>query len=248
MLHGTWLGHPLHPVLTDVTIGAWLSSYVLDLLSLASHSRGVERAADTLLDVGNASAAATALAGVTDFSTIPHRAVATGATHGLLNGLGLVIHLLSSWRRKSGNRDLGIGLSAVGSGILFVTAYLGGEMAYKYKVGVNKIPQLPQREKWYLTIHDQELPERTPRRVAVNGSSVMLYRDQGQIYAIGCVCGHEGGPLNEGEFEEHCVTCPWHQSVYDLRDGSVVHGPATYAQPDYEVQVVQGRIEVRLIS
>ncbi len=66
LLHGTWMGHPLHSVMTDMTIGAWVFSFVLDLLSLNNRSRSMQRSADTLLNLGNASAGVTALA---DYST-----------------------------------------------------------------------------------------------------------------------------------------------------------------------------------
>jgi nitrite reductase/ring-hydroxylating ferredoxin subunit len=130
-----------------------------------------------------------------------------------------------------------------------ISAWLGGELAYRYKVGVNKSLQTSESEKWYPTnIQDQDLPEMTPKRVEVEGVPVLLYRYQDRIYAIGAVCGHDGGPLEEGSFEGTCVTCPLHQSVYDLRDGSVVHGPSTYAEPHYEVRVQQGKIELRLLE
>jgi nitrite reductase/ring-hydroxylating ferredoxin subunit/uncharacterized membrane protein len=232
--------------MTDMTIGAWVFSFVLDLLSLRRGSRSLRRSADTLLNLGNATATTTALAGLTDYSTIPDRAVASGATHALLNILVLGISLTSAVLRRQGKRGQGILLSSLSSSLLMVSAWLGGELAYKYKVGVNKIPQPAEPEKWHPTIQDQELPERTPRRVEVDGSPVLLYRYQGQVYAIGAVCGHDGGALDEGTFEGTCVTCPLHQSVYDLRDGSVVHGPSTYAEPQYEVRVQQGRLEVRL--
>lgn len=250
LLHGTWLGHPLHPVLTDVTIGAWIFSLFLDFLSLTSRSKGIRRAADTLLNIGNTSAVATALAGLADYSAIPRPATATGGTHALLNILGLVLNLFSSMHRRRRNRLMGIWLSSISSTIMLASAWLGGEMTYKYKVGVNRIPKSPARDKWYATgLNDRDLPEMTPRRVEVEGFPVLLYRYQGQIYAIGAVCGHEGAPLDEGTFEGYCVTCPWHQSVYDLRDGSVVHGPTAYAEQAFEVRLQQGMIEVRpLIS
>src|SRR5215216_332434 len=118
LLHGTWLGHPLHSVLTDITIGAWVSSFVLDLLSLNHRSINIRQSADTLLNLGNVSATTTALAGLTDFSTIPDRAVTTGATHALLNTLVLGISLLSARLRKKGKREQGIFLSSVSSSIL----------------------------------------------------------------------------------------------------------------------------------
>jgi len=248
LLHGTWLGHPLHSVLTDMTIGAWVASFVLDLLSLRRRSRNIRRAADTLLNLGNASATTTALAGLSDYSTIPDRAVATGATHALLNTLVLVISLFSALLRKRGKRQQGILLSSLSSSVLMISAWLGGELAYKYKVGVNKIPESAEPEKWHPTIPEQELAEMTPKRVDVGGSPLLLYRYQGRVYAIGAVCGHDGGALEQGEFEGYCVTCPLHQSVYDLRDGSVVHGPTTYPEPSYEVRVQQGRLEIRLVE
>ena len=248
LLHGTWLGHPLHSVLTDMTIGAWVFSFVLDLLSLNNQSRGLQRSADTLLNLGNASATTTALAGLTDYSTIPDRAVTTGATHALLNTLVLGISLFSSLLRKKGKREQGILLSSLSSSILLISAWIGGELAYRYKVGVSKILKPAEPEKWYPAIQEQDLAEMMPKRVEIEGAPVLLYRYQGRIYAIGAVCGHDGGRLEEGTFEGYCVTCPLHQSVYDLRDGSVVHGPTTYAEPQYDVRIQQGRLEVRLVE
>jgi nitrite reductase/ring-hydroxylating ferredoxin subunit/uncharacterized membrane protein len=247
-LHGTWLGHPLHSVLTDMTIGALTFSFVLDLLSVVRRSKGIQQSADTLLNIGNTTAITTALAGLSDYSTIPDRAVASGATHGLLNTLILGISLSSARMRKNGKRGRGIILSSWSTGMLMISAWLGGELAYRYKVGVSKIPKPTGSEKWYPTISDQDLLERTPKRVEVEGSPILLYRYQGRVYAIGAVCGHDGGHLEEGTFEGYCVTCPLHQSVYDLRDGSVVHGPTTYAEPQYEVRSKDGQLEVRLVE
>ena len=248
LLHGTWMGHPLHSVLTDMTIGALVFSNVLDLLSLTSGSRGIRRAADTLLDLGIVTGITTALAGLTDYSTLPERAMATGTTHGLLNALILGISMRSSQMRKKGKRSKGILLSSLASSVLMVSAWLGGELAYRYKVGVSKIPNSTEPENWHPTIPEQDLPEMTPKRVDVEGTPILLYRYQGRIYAIGAVCGHDGGPLEQGTFERYCVTCPLHQSVYDLRDGSVVHGPTTYSEPSYEVRNQQGMLEVRLLE
>jgi nitrite reductase/ring-hydroxylating ferredoxin subunit len=185
---------------------------------------------------------------VSGIQTIPRRAMSTGAVHALLNTVGLGLNVLSAVLRKNESRGAGILLSAFASSILFASAWLGGEMTYKYKVGVNKTPKSPKPENWHPTIQELDLPEMTPKRVEVEGSPILLYRYQGQIHAIGAVCSHDSGPLDEGSFEEHCVTCPWHHSVFDLRDGSVVHGPATYASPSFEVRVQQGRIEVRLVE
>src|SRR5688572_32430859 len=79
LLHGTWLGHPLHSVLTDVTIGGWLFGSLMDLISLTRRGAGARRAADRLITIGTVSAVPTALSGIADFSTIPRGALTTGA-------------------------------------------------------------------------------------------------------------------------------------------------------------------------
>ena len=245
-LHGTWLGHPLHPVLTDFVIGAWLVGSVLDLMSMLTKSRSVEKAADTLTTLGTVGAVPTALTGLTDYTTIKRGAMTTGATHGLINTLGLALYLLSMRARSSGRRERGVFFSAMALALITVSAWLGGELVYKYGVGVNK-NQFPKEPKdWTAVIDAQELKEHEPRRVEVEGRPVLLYRHNGAVQAISAVCAHEGGPLDEGKFEGYCVECPWHQSVFDLRDGSVVHGPSTYAVPAYTTRILNGKVEVKL--
>ena len=75
---------------------------------------------------------------------------------------------------------------------------------------------------------------------------VLLYRKGEKIYAIAATCSHLGGPLGEGTFTDDCVTCPWHGSTFRLRDGAVVHGPATSPQPRFAARVVGGRVELSL--
>jgi nitrite reductase/ring-hydroxylating ferredoxin subunit len=99
-------------------------------------------------------------------------------------------------------------------------------------------------------IDDTAVVEGKPVRVDAGGASVLLYRQHGEVLAIGDRCTHAGGPLHEGEVETSsgtpCVKCPWHHSVFDLRDGSVVHGPATVPEPSYAVRTINGKIEVRV--
>jgi nitrite reductase/ring-hydroxylating ferredoxin subunit len=77
---------------------------------------------------------------------------------------------------------------------------------------------------------------------------VLLYRERGRVSAIGSVCSHAGGPLEEGKAADGCVTCPWHDSVFRLEDGSIVHGPATRPQPSFKARVRNGQIELRLAN
>lgn len=247
VLHGTWLGHPLHPVLTDVTIGAWTLAGLFDMLAMFGGGRSTERAADTLLDIGTASAAATAVTGLADYSTIPNNAVREGFVHGLLNVTGFLLNLMSARARKSGMRGVGVMLSSISLGILMLSAWLGGELVFRKRVGINHNNRIREPQNWTTLMADVELSPNAPQRVDVAGEGVLLYRKGNNIFAIGAVCSHAGGPLEEGQFYDNCVQCPWHDSVFDLRDGTVVHGPSTYSQPLYETRVQDGQIQVRLV-
>jgi nitrite reductase/ring-hydroxylating ferredoxin subunit len=67
-----------------------------------------------------------------------------------------------------------------------------------------------------------------------------------EIRALSGVCSHSGGPLPEGKLlDNDCVECPWHRSQFSMDDGSVHHGPATVAQPVYDVRIREGKVEVR---
>jgi len=247
LLHGTWLGHPLHSVLTDLTIGAWTFGTLLDLMSLGgAHRRGNARAADKLIALGTASAIPTALTGIADYTTIPEGVVSTGATHGLINATALALYGLSLALRKMGLRLPAMILSSLGLGLILVSAWLGGHLAYHYKVGVNRAEDPGKPKPWQAVVDDAKLPEDKPLRVEVDEKPVLVYRHLGEIYAIGANCAHEAGPLDEGKFEGCQVECPWHQSVYDLRTGQVVHGPATNPEPVYKTRVKAGKVELRL--
>jgi nitrite reductase/ring-hydroxylating ferredoxin subunit/uncharacterized membrane protein len=249
LLHGTWLGHPLHPILTDITIGAWTFGTLFDLLSRGSASRRQRRqaedAADMLMTVGVASAIPTAIAGLTDFSTIKEEAAPVGALHGSLNVVALLLYLGSVLARRRGDRQTGVALALVGMTLATFTAWLGGEMVYRKRVAVNHAEQPTEPTLWTAVLPEADLIEAKPRRVEVEGKPVLLYRRGGTVYALVATCSHAGGPLDEGTFYAGCVQCPWHDSVFDLSDGHIVHGPATTPQPTYRVRIENGRIEIR---
>lgn len=247
-LHGTWLGHPLHPALTDFTIGALTSGAVFDGISLLSGDRSSRRAADLLIGLGTASALPTALAGLADYSAVPRHAAARATTHGLLNGAALGMYALSLNDRRRGKRRRGVMLSALALGTNLFSAWLGGHIVYRDRIGVDHSETFQGPQEWATVASSQEVSEGVPRRVEFGDGGVLLYRRRGQVHAIGAVCSHAAGPLEQGEFGSCTVQCPWHQSVFDLRDGSVVHGPATAPQPSFEVRERGSDIDIRLAS
>ena len=74
-------------------------------------------------------------------------------------------------------------------------------------------------------------------RVIANGTSVAIFRVAGELYAIDPRCTHIGGPLDQGPLSGTEVTCPWHHSVFDVRDGKVLRGPATKPVAHYRVRL-----------
>lgn len=248
VLHGTWLGHPLHPVLTDVTIGSWALGALFDALAALRGDRFAQEMADRLTQVGTLSAIPTLLSGLADYSTVQRPAASAATLHALLNDVNFVLYLLSVRDRRNGRRRRGVLFSTLAFALTIVSAWIGGHLVYGHKVGVDHGEARQGPEAWTPVLDAADLEEATPKRVDANGSPVLLYRRDGSIYAIGAVCSHAGGPLEEGSFDGCTVQCPWHDSVFDLRDGRVRHGPATHPQPGYAARVRDGQIEVRIVA
>lgn len=244
--HGTWLGHPLHPVLTDFTIGAWAMGAVFDLAGGITDSDSLRRTGDRLTTAGVVCAVPTAVSGIVDFSTFPEPTAKTVTWHGMLNLVNFGLYLMSVRERSRGNRRRGLLFSSLGLGLTAVSAWLGGNLVYKQKFGVNHAESFDGPKHWKPVLGVEELPARDPKRVEVDGKGVLLYRDGQSIYAIGSVCSHAGGPLEQGRIQGSCVQCPWHDSVFDMKDGSIVHGPATQPQPHFEARIRNGQVEIRL--
>jgi nitrite reductase/ring-hydroxylating ferredoxin subunit/uncharacterized membrane protein len=246
-LHGVWLGHPLHPALTDVPLGSWSATLVLDMLE-ASGARDCAKGADVSLKVGLAGAVAAALAGLTDWQATDGAARRLGVTHGLLNLTVTTLYAASLWQRNRRNRETGRLLAYAGFAISSVSAWLGGNLVYGKRIGVNHATGEGLPAEWTPVLDTADLREGEPRRAEVNGAKILLLRRGGEIYAIEEICSHLGGPLAEGKLEGDIIECPWHGSQFCVRDGSVVNGPATRPQPTLETRLREGRIEVRVRS
>jgi nitrite reductase/ring-hydroxylating ferredoxin subunit len=137
-------------------------------------------------------------------------------------------------------------LSTTALGLVGASAGLGGDLIYRRSVGVNHAPPASAPVDWTAVLPLSEIAEYEARRVEIDGAPVLVYRDVEAVYAIGAVCTHAGGPLEQGTIDGACVECPWHQSVFDMRDGRVVHGPATMGQPSYQARIRDQQIEIRL--
>jgi nitrite reductase/ring-hydroxylating ferredoxin subunit/uncharacterized membrane protein len=241
LLSGTNLGHPLHPPLTDVPIGAWSMSVLLDAVG----GTRCRRAADLLLLTGIAAAVPTAATGLNDWSDTLGGPRRVGLLHATMNVTALGLFTASLCTRATGCRDSGRALSLAGYVFLGAGGYLGGHLTYVNGVNVNHTAFEERPAQWTDVLADSDLPEGQGRKVSADGAPVLLRRSGGEVLALASTCSHMGGPLEEGEVADGCVTCPWHGSTFDLADGHVVRGPASSPQPVYDTRVRDGRIEVR---
>jgi len=243
LLSGTWLGHPLHPVLTDVVLGAWTSSFLLDLIP----GRRTRKASDRLVDIGILAAAPTALAGLSDWADTWGGPRRVGLVHASANTVALYLYVSSSVARKRGRRLRGWWLSMTGFGVITTSAYLGGHLSLGKGIGVNQTAFDEGPTDWRPAIADADLPEGSPTPVTVGAVPLLLVRRGATIYAISNRCNHRGCLLHDGDFShETSVVCPCHGSTFSLEDGALLHGPATAPQPSYLTRVRDGKVEVRM--
>lgn len=140
LLHGTWLGHPLHAALTDLPVGAFGVTFLIDNLERfgGRKKKPLQRVADTALTIGLGGALLAALPGAADWSTIDGKARRVGMIHGLANLVIAGLYGGSLLARRRRHRNLGVGLSHAGYALLIFSSWLGGELSYGYGVGVDR--------------------------------------------------------------------------------------------------------------
>ncbi|MFF4338806.1 DUF2231 domain-containing protein [Kitasatospora sp. NPDC001540] len=137
-------GHPFHPILVTVPIGAWAGSLVFDVASHVVDDPGfLARGSMWLIAVGVAGALAAALVGLLDLFAIPPgtRAMRTALVHMTLNLLVTGAYLGGFLWRRTGDLATAVGpgqlaLSATGFAVLGLSGFLGGKLAYRYGVRV----------------------------------------------------------------------------------------------------------------
>jgi len=243
-LHGTWLGHPLHPVITDVPLGAWTISTALDVYEMSTGDETFSPGADVAVKIGLVGAVGAAVTGFTDWHYTYEKPRRVGALHALLNITATACYVGSWWQRKQGDRRRGLITGLAGYAFSILGAYLGGHLVYNERIGVNHAPEeLPSK---FVPVLDlKELRQGKMKKVEANGVPLLLVRRGDQVFAMAETCSHLGGPLSEGKFDGLTVECPWHFSRFAIEDGKVVAGPATYRQPSFVVRVRAGKIEVR---
>lgn len=241
-LHGTWLGHPLHPALTDVPIGAFIVAFVLDLA-------GQTAGATWAIGVGFATMLAAVLAGYADYIDLGGTSKRTGSLHATAMLIAVLLYFVSLGARlgwwplfENGailTADLGLLLVLAG-------AYLGGDLVFNLGSQVDRHAWRGGGTKWQALDIDS-VPEDRLTKAKAGAQTLVVVRRGEKIYALHDTCAHQGCSLSEGKLidDGKRIECKCHGSRFELADGSVNRGPAVFPQPRYEVRRAEGKIEVK---
>jgi len=237
-LHGVWLGHPLHPMLVQAPVGAWLSASVLDVF-------GDHRSARRLVATGLAAAVPAAMAGAADWSEQHEQQMRVGVVHAAANLVAMSLYGASLVTR--GPR-LGRALRLAGLASVAASGLAGGHISFRLAGGANHAEPVPHLVEpgWQHLMASADLPEGKPVREMLGEVPVVAVRADGAVYVLADRCSHMSGPLSGGELADGCLTCPWHGSVFRITDGSVARGPATAPQPAFRTREAGGAIQVCL--
>jgi nitrite reductase/ring-hydroxylating ferredoxin subunit/uncharacterized membrane protein len=250
-LHGSvWLGHALHPLLTDVPVGAWTVAVAADVLAALSpavpHVVG-----DLAVAVGVVTAYAAVVTGLTDYADTYGQERRVATAHGLLMTLVTLTYtasMLMRWLGGPGAHGPAVVVAVAGYVVMSLGAYLGGHLVLDKGTMVNRNAFVHGPRKWTDIGTPEDYPEGSMKKAKAGSTAVLVVRLGGALQVIGDTCSHAGGPLDEGTLEGDVVTCPWHGSRFCVRDGSVREGPATFSQPQFEARVEAGKVEVRQVA
>jgi len=247
LMHGgRWAGHSVHAALSDLPIGLWSGTVVLDLLGkdVAADGNRIDPAA-TLSAAGLVAAAATAATGVTDWTVSDNEDRRVGLFHGLLNLAGTTLQAASLAARLTGRRRSAQVLGVTSMTVTAAAGFVGGHLVQGRAVMVNRVATTSGPSRWVRALADAELPDGATMGVTVEGRQILLHRSADHVYAVDDLCSHAGALLSRGDVSDCIVTCPLHASRFDLRDGRIVRGPAHHPQPALPTRVRNGWIEVR---
>jgi nitrite reductase/ring-hydroxylating ferredoxin subunit len=245
---GTWLGHAVHPMLTDVVIGSFASATMLDLLKGDASGQAQKK----LIGIGIAAYAPTALAGINDWADtepVDDGVRRVGFTHAAVNLAALSLYAVSLRARIRGAKGAGVLFGAMGAGVLMAGGYLGGHLSLTKGVGPDQTVFDRGPSDWITAADASQLADGRLTRVIVGDTPVLLVRRGEEIFALHDRCSHRGCSLSDGDLEGDEIACACHGSRFDLRTGGLRSGPATSPQPAFQVRRDgSDRVSVRLIS
>jgi nitrite reductase/ring-hydroxylating ferredoxin subunit/uncharacterized membrane protein len=235
ILSGTWLGHSLHPLMTDVPLGAWMSASMLDLLG----PRRFARAADVLVAIGLAASVPTVVTGWAEWLDAPRSTRRAGIVHALANNVAIGMYAGSLVARMRGRRAKGVALAVAGGIAAGVGGYIGAHMSFARGAGVDRTAFVEVPDTWSEVETDTD---GRPVRMTAEGVDVLLVSDAGQVRGVVATCTRCGATLLPSP--DRTARCEQCASRYRVTDGAVLRGPATV--PARGVEVSRGEDVVAL--
>ena len=249
--------HPLHPILVSFPIGLWTASFIFDLLGRARDNHSLMAAGFSALIGGSIGAALAALPGVIDlFGAVPPNSSARtrGYLHGGINVVALLLFIFVAWRRGGPDAapdNLSLVLSFVGIVGIGASGWLGGTLAYRNQIGVDRRyanasslleREIPDRGHPVANVGELALGQMMLAKVGPKGDRIALGKCADGVHAVQDRCTHKGGPLSDGALIDCKVQCPWHGSQFDITTGRVVAGPAELKLEVFETEERKGEI------
>ncbi len=248
-LHGTWLGHPVHPMLTDIPIGAFVVAFVLDLVG-PSPSPGSTWA----IAIGFVSMLAAAVAGYADYLDLSGTSKRVGSIHSTTMLLAAALYFIALgtrllwWGPADPGAVIALSVWTANAGLLLVLVggYLGGELVFNLGSQVDRHAWRGGGTKWQ-ALDLESVPEDKPTKAKAGAQTLIVVRRGEKIFALHDTCSHQGCSLSEGKLVDNGkrIECKCHGSRFELADGSVNRGPAVFPQPHYDVRRSEGKIEVK---
>jgi nitrite reductase/ring-hydroxylating ferredoxin subunit len=246
-LNGSWLGHSVHPVVTDVVVGGATAALLLQVLIWFGVA-DLEVALIWLLGLTWLSGMSAIVTGLTDFKD-----TATGdernvvGLHGEINIVATLLFIAAFVAAVAGMSGAAAWLLVAGYLVLSMGAFIGGHVVFKYgyMVNYNAFARGKRAREFIALLPVAELPEGTPTRAALGATGLVLVRRGDVVFALKETCPHAGGPLAEGHLDGDTIICPWHGSALRLSDGAVRHGPATSRQVAYRARISGEQVEVQ---
>lgn len=245
LLHGVWLGHPVHPALAQLSFGFFTGAAALD----ATGDRHGDAA--QLIRWGVATSVPTAIAGLADYADGHEEQQRVGVVHAAANAAGLLVYLGSLGLRRKGN-PVGRPLGLLAYGLLAGGAAIGGDLAFRWANGPNHAAEVPHAgpADWTDLGPVTDFSNGKPARVMAGLIPVLVLLRGDDLLVLHDRCSHMAAPLHQGELVtqdgQECLVCPWHRSVFRLHDGTVVHGPATAPQPVLDSRVQDGHVQAKV--
>ena len=225
-LNGSWLGHPIHPAVTDVPIGAFIVALVLDLVGQAD-------AALVAIVVGVVTFVAALVTGLADYTDTDGTARARATTHGTIMFVAGLVTALSMFGRISEAVDPTIttALLVIGLVLLLVGAFVGGDLVFVFGNMVSRHAFRGAGTKWIALDTGgadlAELPESTPTkmRAGINDLVDRPDRRHASMPCMPCAPTPADRSTRARSRPDGCIECPWHASRFRLDGWRPAPGP-----------------------